>query len=461
MSLVPRSQKRKSPIGRSGREFEPIRAIPAPVEESRLLSGGPAAPLNREILAWILLGFFALFVLGFWLLRIPGTEQKNQQNFDRTVFNSLSTVTLTGLRQDVEGSFTNAYPRLVPLTLLMLTLGGGYLTLLATSLPACRVLALPYSIGRIAAGAGILIGGGTLIGTGILLLGPMNTPAGGLPWLDAMLKAASAVCNSGIFWGQPPPADSLTTQLGLLPLAIIGGFGLPVLLDIYDRITGRTPALTYHSRLVLSLIATVYVCGVLAILITDSQFLTMLKTGIGERGWTMSQGRQIRDHIVAASTLSIESRSAGFAGTPLDQLPRAANFVIVLLMAIGAGPASTAGGLKITTFHVLWRGIRQGMRGERPSPLVGFAIAWVAIFLAIVFVGYAVLLWAADFVPSDHLLTMAVSAASNCGLSRDALSVVKAPLFTLSLMMVAGRILPILLLWRMSERLEFAETVVA
>ncbi len=44
-------------------------------------------------------------------------------------------------------------------------------------------------------------------------------------------------------------------------------------------------------------------------------------------------------------------------------------------------------------------------------------------------------------------------------LAHDALSVVRGPLLTLGLMMVLGRVVPILLLWRMAERLDYAETV--
>jgi Trk-type K+ transport system membrane component len=427
-----------------------------------LLSSAPTTPLNREILAWILLGFFALFVLGFWLLRIPGSEQHNPETFDRAVFKSLSTVSLTGFRQHVEGPFTAAYPRLVPLTLLILTLGGGYLTLLASALPVCRILAMPYSIARVAAAAGIVIGGGTILGMGILLLGPMETPAGGIPALDAALKAASAIGNSGVYWGEPPKIGTATTQLGLIPLAVLGGLGLPVLLDIYDRITGRTPALSYHTRLVLSLTAGVYVCGVAALLITDSRFTAVLRTLVTTQmadpekhdAW-----RQVGNYFISASTLCIESRSAAFATA--SGLPRATNFVLMLLMAIGASPAGTAGGLKLTTFHVLWRGIRQAFRGERLQPMAGFAIAWTAIFLIVVFAGYAMLLWFSPDVSAEHLLMISVSATSNCGFSRDELSLVSTPLFTLGLLMALGRLLPILLLWRMAERIEFSETVVA
>jgi trk system potassium uptake protein TrkH len=231
------------------------------------------------------------------------------------------------------------------------------------------------------------------------------------------------------------------------------------LLDIVDRATGRTPALSFHTRLVLTLTASAYVVGVVLLLAFDKRFVDILLAGF-QGGWTPSDGKNLRRILVSASALCIESRSAGFPTEALGSLPRAANWVLLLLMAVGASPAGTAGGLKTTTLYVLFRGMRQGLRGDRPAALVGFALAWLFTFLGIVFVGYAMLLWSAPMVPAERVLTVAVSAASNCGLSHDPLSVTMAPLYILSLMMALGRIVPILLLWRTAERLEYAETVV-
>jgi trk system potassium uptake protein TrkH len=432
-------------------------------DERRVLSLHPDAP-DREVMWWLLLGFFALFVIGFYLLRIPGSAEGNPLGFDRAMFAATAAVTLTGLRQDVGASpFAAADATLIPSTLLMLTVGGAYLTLLATALPACRVLGMPHRAGRIAAAAGILVGGGTLLGGAIVLVasGAQQTPGGPNPILDAFLKAASAVANSGVSWGPAPRVDAKTTHLVLLPLAVAGGLGLPVLLDLYDRVFGRTPALSFHTKLVLTLTAAAYVVGVLALLAFNDDFVAAVRAGLRPRdgGWTPSQGRAIRDMLVSASTLCIESRSAGFANVPLATLPRAANWVLVLLMAVGASPAGTAGGLKTTTLYLLYRAVRQGARGERPPAVTGFAVVWLAWFAGIVFVGFAVLLAAAPEVPTERLLTVAVSATANCGLAHDALSVVRGPLMALVLMMAMGRVVPILLLWRTAERIEFAETV--
>jgi len=205
--------------------------------------------------------------------------------------------------------------------------------------------------------------------------------------------------------------------------------------------------------------AGIYLLGVVLLLGFDERFFKLL-LGRLQGSWSNSDGQTLRRIMISASALSFESRSAGFPSEAAASLPRAVTWILMLLMATGASPAGTGGGLKTTTLYVLGRGMRKGLRGERPAPLLGFALAWLASFLAIVIVGYAVLVWAAPNVQGDRMLMIAVSAASNCGLSQDPLSVVQTPLYVLAIMMAAARVVPILLLWRMAERIEYAETVV-
>lgn len=431
-------------------------------EEQRLLPVLPATP-DREVLWWLLLGFFALFVAGFYLMRVPGAAEGNPLGVDRAIFSALGAVTLTGMRQEVSTSPFAGGSLLVPATLLALTLGGSYLTLLATSIPACKVLGMPHRVGRIAAAAGVLVGGGTLLGMVVSVAGARGW-ADGRAYLEGLVAGASAVGNSGVFWGAAPRPDAAATHLGLLPLAVVGGLGLPVLLDLYDRLAGRTPALSFHTKLVLRLTAVAYAVGVVGLLASNDRFWTDLAAAV--RGWRSAGGDappgwaiELRSLFLSSAALSVESRSAGFPSVAVNSLPRATNWVLALLMAVGASPAGTAGGLKVTTLYLLGRGLRQALRGERLPPVFGFAVAWAAAFLAIVFAGHAALLWTAPQVSADQLLTAAVSATGNCGLTHDTLAVVQAPLLILGGMMLLGRVVPTLLLWRMADRLEYAETV--
>jgi Trk-type K+ transport system membrane component len=332
---------------------------------------GRAAPLDREVLWWLLLGLFALFVLGFYLTRLPGADEGSPLNVDRAIFGSVSMVTLTGLRQDVGTAPFPASPWLIPTTLLVVTLGASFLTLVAAGLPACRILGMPHGPGRVCAAAGVLVVGGTLVGS----LGLWN---GARSYFDALVQAASAVGNSGVYWGRLPRGDGWQANAVLLPLSVLGGLGLPVLLDLYDRLTGRTPELLRHTKLVLGLTAAAYVVGVVALLAVDERFVSQLLAGVTAGGWTPSEWRVLRSLAVDASVLSIDSRSAGFPLEPANvaALPRAGQWVLTLLMAAGAGPAGTAGGLKLTTLYLLGSAARRGTAGERQPPECGFAVAW-------------------------------------------------------------------------------------
>ena len=426
--------------------------------EHRLLTGAPD-PLNREALAWILLGFFALFVIAFYVVRLPGKEQNNRLNPDRATFEAVSAVTLTGLPQDVKTSSFGADNWIVPVTLLAVTIAAGFLTLMATALPACRVLGMPHSIGRIAAAAAMLVVGGTVAGGLVMLGAPSRT------WLEAFILSASAVTNSGITWGPLPRTDTWPTHLVLLPLSVVGGLGLPVLLDLFDRAARRTPMLMRHTRLVLLLTVGFYVAGVILLVVTDERIyrsIGLLWSSPEPSNWTSARWRDIRSVCVDAATWSIDARSAGlpFSNASVSSLPRAAQWILLMLMAVGASPAGTGGGLKTATLFALGRGLRQGVNGDRLSPVTGFALAWTAAFVLIVFVGTLGLVWSAPDVPADRLLFLAVSAASNSGLSHDALAIVIVPLMLLALVMIAGRLAPILLLWRLAKRVDHADTVV-
>ena len=52
---------------------------------------------------------------------------------------------------------------------------------------------------------------------------------------------------------------------------------------------------------------------------------------------------------------------------------------------------------------------------------------------------------------ADRLLFLSVSAASNVGLSQDPVSMTGPGLYTLSAVMLAGRVAPVLVLWWMAR----------
>lgn len=108
----------------------------------------PALPMgtvdrgyDREILAWLGLGLLHCSSSASTSCGSPGPTRATRSIPTAPVFASVSAVTLTGLRQDLrESTFAAADSQLMPATLLVLTVGASWLTLVAAGLPACRLL---------------------------------------------------------------------------------------------------------------------------------------------------------------------------------------------------------------------------------------------------------------------------------------------------------------------------------
>ena len=60
------------------------------------------------------------------------------------------------------------------------------------------------------------------------------------------------------------------------------------------------------------------------------------------------------DRILNSLFLSVMSRSGGFSTIAIDQLDGSSLLVTDMLMFVGGGSASTAGGIKVTTLAILF-----------------------------------------------------------------------------------------------------------
>jgi trk system potassium uptake protein TrkH len=69
-----------------------------------------------------------------------------------------------------------------------------------------------------------------------------------------------------------------------------------------------------------------------------------------ERSSPAFEGLTIHERFLAALFHAITPRTAGFNTVNTAQLSQAGSFLTMMLMFIGAGPGSTGGGIKVTTF---------------------------------------------------------------------------------------------------------------
>ena len=235
---------------------------------------------------------------------------------------------------------------------------SGRLGLRARLMAASDTNPLRIHAGPVAEGQAIRLGeiGGLLVTVavsllviefGVALLILPSVLAAGYALGDALwysiYYAAMAFTNTGF----TPNIEGLTPFLHdywfltmLILGVILGSVGFPVIYAI-SRNLKRPSKWPLHVKLTLLTWGILWVGGAAVFLI--------LEMGNGSTFGGMSPG----ESAFNATFLSTMTRSGGFSTVPIDQLDSASLFFADLLMFIGGGSASTAGGIKVTTLAVL------------------------------------------------------------------------------------------------------------
>ncbi len=195
-----------------------------------------------------------------------------------------------------------------------------------------------------------------LIGA-VLIAIPMADVTGGDPvraFYYGIFHSVSAFCNAG-FSLLPENLIAVKREpLAIIPimsLIVIGGIGFFVIDDLLQVIrTRRRHPLTLHTKVVLTTTALLIVIGAAVI-----GFFEFHNTLAGH-----STGILIMDSLFN----SITPRTAGFNTVNMAHMLNPSILVVIVLMFIGASPASTGGGVKTSTFAVIILLIRSQFRGD-------------------------------------------------------------------------------------------------
>ena len=89
----------------------------------------------------------------------------NELNFDRAVFTSVNSATLTGLQLNVGQGQFSPNSRIAPATILLLTLGGSVFSMSVGGVAVVRIVRLPYTSGQVISAAVTATALSTLVGT--------------------------------------------------------------------------------------------------------------------------------------------------------------------------------------------------------------------------------------------------------------------------------------------------------
>ena len=189
--------------------------------------------------------------------------------------------------------------------------------------------------------------------------------------------AVSAFCNAGfdLFGSIYGPFSSITAyvddivvNLTIGGLIIIGGIGFAVIDDVWS--SGKFAKLSLHSKIVLVTTAILIVGGSsLFYLFEAHNPLTLEPLSV--------QGK-----VLGSFFQAVTPRTAGYNTLDFGKMYDATLLLTVILMFIGASPASTGGGIKTSTTAVLVLAIWALIRGRSDAECFGRRIPKEVIYKA-------------------------------------------------------------------------------
>ena len=260
----------------------------------------------------------------------------------------------------------------------------------------------------------------------------------------ALFHSVSSFNNAGFALYSNNLMDFVDDPFICLPICaavILGGLGFPVIMQLRREFT-RPLHWAMNTKLVL--------WGTVVLLIGGTLFITIVEWDNPDTiGRLEPPGR-----ILAGFFASVQTRTAGFNSVDIGQMRDESWVAMDVLMFIGAGPASTAGGIKVTTFAVLFFILLTELRGEGAVNIFGKrlsravhrqAITVVLIAVAAV-MSATVLLMLITGLHFDKVLFEVISAFATVGLSTgitaDLHPIAK---LVLAMLMFLGRIGPLTL----------------
>lgn len=236
-------------------------------------------------------------------------------------------------------------------------------------------------------------------------------------------------------------------------VAFLASFGFPVLAEIRDR--WKVKLLRLFGRDVKDFMPRQWSLN--SRIILWSSFILLVAGLIGIAIWEWNNPRTLGnlgalEKILDSFFTSVMPRSTGLNVVDTAAMHPGTLLIIDILMFIGGGSASTAGGIKLGTAVVLFYIIYTEVRGETavnignrrlPRSVQRQALTIVSLYVFVV-VGATVLLRMTTDFTLDQILFEVISAAGTVGLSTGITA--ELPEFAkvlLSLMMLFGRLGPI------------------
>lgn len=423
----------------------------------------------------LICGFLVFIILGALILKLPGFTYHDFPLL-KLLFTTTSAVTVTGLSVIDTAQFTIAGQ--VVLMILMEAGGLGFMTFAVLALMALqRRLGMGSQIIASQAMGGIKLSEVTeatnaivklaLVtqSTGFVLLTVIWLPDIGLAkaTYQALFYTISAFNNAGFaltsdnlvaFQHQP------LTLLVISTLIIVGGLGFFVVADFVKSPFARE--LKVNTKLILTVTLGLNIFSFLLIWQLERSNVNTISL------------MPLKEQLANTWFAAITPRTAGFNSLPMENFTDASTFLTIVLMFIGGGSFSTAGGIKLGTLIVLllttYAFMRQRdtvavHRRRIPDRLVKKSIAATVVTALMITFSVFVLLTIEKHHEFLDVLFEVVSAMSTVGLSRGITNLLT-PTGEIVLMfiMFAGRIGPLTVTYLFalpkSTKIQYPETII-
>ncbi len=377
----------------------------------------------------IILGFAALILVGSLLLMLPAATRSGRVTpFNEALFTATSSACVTGLVVHDTATYWSAFGQAIILVLIQI--GGLGVVTVASSLTliAGKKLSLrqrstmqeamsTHKIGGVAKFTWFVVKATFAIEfIGALLLIPVFCKEFGARGIwKAVFHSISAFCNAGfdIMGTEGATYQSLTSyssaayiNIVIILLIVVGGIGFLTWEDVVKH-KFRIKRYRMQSKVVLVTSAILIVLPAVFFFFNEYSSLPA-----GER-------------VASSLFQSVTTRTAGFNTTDLTQLTGAGKVIMIGLMLIGGSPGSTAGGMKTTTFAVLFSNAVAVFRRRDDTHFFGRRIdnsvvknaAAVFVMYMTLFLGGGAIISIAEGLPIGTCLFETASAVGTVGLT--------------------------------------------
>ncbi|PIR25061.1 MAG: Trk family potassium uptake protein [Deltaproteobacteria bacterium CG11_big_fil_rev_8_21_14_0_20_42_23] len=419
------------------------------------LSRSFAKKITNEPARILAVSFFLAILVGTLLLLLPLASATGEPlSILDALFTATSAVCVTGLIVQDTATFFSPFGKAVILALIQVG-GLGIMTIstaialivrqdisivskstMREALDQRSFEELSHLMRRIIRGTFLIeLIGGVLIA--MALKPNMET------WREALLygffHSVSAFCNAGfsLFSDSLMSYDHNFLVLGTVSsLVILGGLGFTILGPL---LAFRLPR-GLHARLVVS--------TTLALLAGGTFFFFFTEFSHAFHGSTIPQ------RFLQSFFHSAMARTAGFNAIDLSTFGSASIIVLYFLMFVGASPGSTGGGVKTSTFGILFQSLKALMKGREnveyagrtiPQELILKAVSITMLSLALVFV-FCIILFITEEASFRVVLFEVFSAFGTVGLSLGLTPhLTGLGKFFITILMYLGRIGPVTL----------------